>query len=398
MPPKPTTTDPATPDSEPSADDLFRDKPSPLARFRTFPKKPFSVTDFTSGGAWCELQHYYTLTRLPGGRKTRTVAMKGGSKVHKELEDEVHTTVRVDIVSKEDIFGLKLWNVIQGLRTLRDTGLTREMEVWGMVQGHLVTGVIDSLSHHCPNEEFEKEVLSSQGSRVAAGEDRTTVYLSDVKTRGTKRPPSGAAMLRPTKIQLFMYHRLLSDMIAGRLDFARVLRRLDMDADEPFSDEFLAQIGGLHDEVFYDASPDASSSPSREGSAAVDDDDPAAPDLIKYRCIRSLLGLLASELQLTFPRGEASLGRLVSVDYRFRGDGGVIGTNTFPVDDEALRLLLEADMQWWRGERAPRGVDIEESFKCGWCEFAGECGWRAGMEEERVRRARAKIAAKGGIR
>ena len=64
-----------------------------------------------------------------------------------------------------DIFGLKLWDVIQGLRTLRDTGLTREMEVWGVVDGHLVSGIIDSLSYSCPNAEFEEEILSSQGSR-----------------------------------------------------------------------------------------------------------------------------------------------------------------------------------------------------------------------------------------
>lgn len=356
-----------------------------------FPKKPFSVTDLTSGGAWCELQYYYTLTRLPLGKKTRTAVMKAGSKVHKKLENEVHTTVKVDVVSKEDIFGLKLWNVIQGLRTLRDTGLTREMEVWGMVDGHLVTGVIDSLSYTCPNTKFE-ELLSSQksheGGKAEPAKKARTIYLSDVKTRGVKKPPTDAVMLRPTKVQLFLYHRFLSEMIAGKLDFFRVFRRLDIDADEPFSDEFIAQVGSLHDDVFYDAGADASQASSDQDST---------PDLIKYKCLRELLELLKEELRLTFSDGTASLGQLVSVDYRYREDGSIIGTNTFPVDDEALTLHLESDMEWWKGERKPRGVDIEEAFKCRMCEFAGECEWREQMEAEMLRKAREKIAAAGGI-
>lgn len=383
---------PQEPADKRKADPGTRDDRSLLQRFRTYPRKPFSVSDFTSGGAWCELQYYFTLTRLPGGKKTRTAAMKGGSKVHKKLEDEVHTTVRVEIETKEDVFGLKLWNVIQGLRTLRDTGLTREMEVWGMVDGNLVNGIIDSLSYSCPNEEFEEEILMSQGEGEGEGKRRDrTIYLSDIKTRGSKKPPSGAASLRPTKIQLFLYHRLLSEMIAGKLDFMAVLRRLDIAPDEPFSDAFLAQVGSLHDDVFYDAEPVES---QEQGDAESD----YPPGLVRYRTVRELLALLREELRLTFVEDGASLGRLVSVDYRYRVDGSIIGTNTFPVDDEALGLQLESDLEWWRGEREPRGVDIEDAFKCGYCEFAGECGWREGMERERVERARRKVEAAGGYR
>ncbi|SPN98440.1 uncharacterized protein DNG_01484 [Cephalotrichum gorgonifer] len=383
-PPEPTTE--AT-DADPTL------RKSPLVRFRTFPRKPFAVTDFTSGGAWCELQYYYTLTRLPGGKKTKTAAMKGGTKVHKKLEKEVHTMVRVHVDTKADMFALKLWNVIQGLRTLRDTGLTREMEVWGMVDGHLVTGVIDGLSYSCPDVKFEEEVLSaSQEAREESGakgeRKKRTIYLSDVKTRGSQNPPTGAASLRPTKIQLFLYHRLLSEMAEGTLDFFRVLRRLDIDPDETFSDDFITEMASLHDEVFYEADPNASQeSPT---------DSESAPDLVKYGTIRELLWLVKEELGLTFPEGRRSLGQLVSVDYRWREDGSVIGTNTFPVDDEALELQLKSDMQWWRGEREPRGVDIEDSFKCGYCEFAGDCEWRERMDEERLRKAREKVAAGGG--
>jgi hypothetical protein len=115
------------------------DNRSPLERFRTAPKKALSVTDLVSP-AWCELQYYYTLSIH--GRKIRTAAMKKGSVVHKELEDQIYTTVQVDITCKEEAWGLRIWNVIQGLKTLRETGQARELEVWGLVEGQIVNGVI----------------------------------------------------------------------------------------------------------------------------------------------------------------------------------------------------------------------------------------------------------------
>ena len=113
------------------AEDNAQEEPdtrSPLERFRRPPKKPLSVTDLISP-AWCELQYYYTLSKH--GKKKRTPAMKQGTKIHKALEDEVHRMEPVTILTKEDGWGLRIWNVIQGLRTLKETGCTRELEIWG---------------------------------------------------------------------------------------------------------------------------------------------------------------------------------------------------------------------------------------------------------------------------
>ena len=376
-------------------------------------------------GAWCELQHEYTLT-MHRGRKTRTAAMKAGTRLHQTLEDEVHTTVKVQIAKKEDAFGLKLWNIIQGLRTLRDAGLTREMEVWGFVDGHVVNGLIDGLSYGHPDPEFEEEYRASQESSQEAqapssGQSRITtffatgnkaepkpdtpshpkVYLTDVKTRGTSTMPTGAAV-RPTKIQLFLYHRFLSEMADGKLDYLHVIRRYGLDPDEPFSDEFLAEIGSLHDELFYgspSSSPQTIVSPPRDTSSP--------PDLVKYHSLRSLLSLLKEEFRITFPMGAASVGTCVAVDYRLRPrytDEGVIddeeigrsiGQNIIPVHAPALDSYLDRYMQWWRGERAAKGVDIEEAaLKCRSCEFREICTWRKEQDEERLRAAKEKLQAK----
>ncbi|KAI0161946.1 exonuclease V [Hypoxylon sp. FL1284] len=391
-----------------------KDSRSPLQRFRSFPRKPLTVSDLASG-AWCELQYWYTLTRLPGGRKTRTAAMRGGTRVHQTLEDEVHTTIQVSIATKEEAFALRLWNAIQGLRTLRDTGMTRELEVWGVVEGQIMNGIIDQVSHKSPNAAFEQELNLSQlvqGAPASSANQQASIadylephgrafYLTDVKTRGSVRLPTGAA-LRPARVQLFLYHRLLGDMASGTVDFAAILDRYGVRSDALFSDAFMAQVGNLHDEIFYDADSDfrpSSSTPSSTSATRGTADAPdtmlsqsskmaSPPDLIKYRSIAHILPLLQSELRETFPRGPRSLGSLLAVQYRHRDDGRILGSNTFPNDPGALDGYLKSNLQWWRGERDADGVSIEETYKCRPCEFAEGCQWRQDKEAEFLQKKR----------
>ncbi|KAK6957223.1 hypothetical protein Daesc_000005 [Daldinia eschscholtzii] len=368
---------------------------------------PLTVSDLSSG-AWCELQYWYTLTLLPGGRKTRTAAMRGGTRVHQTLEDQVHTTVEVSIATKEEAFALRMWNVIQGLRTLRDTGMTRELEVWGIIEGQVVNGIIDEVSHESPNAAFEQELSqleSPNGFATSDSNQQTSIldflrpppkkiYLTDVKTRGSDRLPTGAA-LRPARVQLFLYHRLLGEMASGVVDFTAILDRYGLTADALFSDTFMAQVGDLHDEVFYDADSDAggASSPgSTRGGCNSDWSDSSSnklpQDLIKYRSISQMLPLLQSELRETFPQGAATLGELLAVQYRHRDDGRILGNNAFPNDPEALEGYLRENLKWWRGERDPDGVSIEETYKCRSCEFAERCQWRKDKEVEFLRKKR----------
>ncbi|KAK0636488.1 exonuclease V [Bombardia bombarda] len=396
----------------------------PIIRFRTFPRKPFSVSDLIAG-SWCELQYYYTLTRLPGGRRTRTVAMKGGTKIHKKLEDEVHITVPIDTETGEDRFGVRIWNLIRGLRTLRDTGLTRELEVWGTVDGNLVNGVIDGLSYDNPDPELEEDVLITRGSQSSQSSQRNQkiteyfppggtpgdrpIFITDVKTRGSWNPPSKTAV-RVTIIQLFLYHRFLSEMASDKLDYIAIFGRYGLDPDAPFSDGFMAQIGDLYGEIFSDAESttettdsntadyaSAASSPSKIGPIFDDAATLGTPETLKYRTLRALLSLLKFEIQLTFPKGANSLGQIVAVEYRHRArseddptNGTVICVNTHFVEPEILDMYLKDDMQWWRGEREPRGVALEEAEKCQSCEFVADCEWRENLDQEFMRKAKQK--------
>ncbi|RYO94774.1 hypothetical protein DL766_000037 [Monosporascus sp. MC13-8B] len=382
------------------------DTRSPLERFRSFPKKPLTVTDLSSG-AWCELQYWYTLTRLPGGRKMRTAAMKGGTRVHQTLENQVHTTIQVNVTAKEEAFALRIWNFIQGLRTLRDTGMTRELEVWGMVHGEVANGVIDEVSYTCPNTAFEEELRDewSQGEATQNSKPRSSivdyfqphrkrVYLTDIKTRGSTRLPFGAA-LRPARVQLFLYHRLLSDMASGKVDYPAIIARYGLSPQARFSDAFMEQIGDLHDEVFFDADSEPEGLPSTPRSPRYGpvtgypgpSPDTFAhlappPDLLRYRSLEQLMPLVQSELEETFPQGADSIGELLAVQYRHREDGRIIGNNSFPNDPEALDGYLRRNLNWWRGGREAEGVPIEETYKCQSCEFAEICQWRKDREEE----------------
>ncbi|PVH82783.1 hypothetical protein DL98DRAFT_456350 [Cadophora sp. DSE1049] len=376
---------------------------SPIERFRTPPKKALSVTDLVSP-AWCELQYWYTLTKH--GRKRRTPAMKEGTRVHKVLEEQVYTTVRVEVQTREDAWGLRIWNVIQGLRTLRDTGQTRELEIWGTIDGLVVSGVIDELSYICPDTDLEESLQKPQEERPsdqstiadffkAAGakslEQATKskrrvqtkkVYLCDVKTRGGRSVPSASAF-KPTKIQLMLYHRLLSALAINTVDFSILASRFNLDATKVLSDEFITQVGSLNDEVFYDE-------PTEPGSqdSALNGSQDSMSTLLAHNTLNLLWSLMITEFQLTLPEGADSLGRILKAEYRSRDNGEVVGTKTLAMDDLELTTFISHEMEWWKGERQAEGVVVEEAFKCRSCDFADDCEWRIQKVEEAREKAR----------
>lgn len=340
--------------------------------------------------------------------------MKQGSRVHKELEEQVHTIVKVDIKTKEDGWGLRIWNVIQGLRTLRDTGLTRELEVWGIVDGLVVNGIIDELSFVCPDKDLEEslekptkdkpppdqptisEFLKAAGSftlesmRNKRRQESNKVYLCDIKTRSVRSLPAEVAF-RPTKMQLMLYHNLLSALARNIVDFSILTERYRLDPSKVFSDSFIAEVGSLNDGTFYDAF----STPASSGDSITNWSQDSMTTLLAHNTLSSLWSLMISEFQTTLPDGASSLGNVLKAEYRSRDAGEVVGSKTFAMDEQGLKAYVEKEMQWWRGEREAQGVAVEEAFKCRSCEFAEGCEWRLGKVEEakeKVRMTRKRTA------
>lgn len=335
--------------------------------------------------------------------------MKQGSAVHKTLEDQVHQTVAVDIQSKEDAWGLRIWNIMQGLKTLRETGMTREMEVWGVVDGLVINGIIDELSYFCPDRELEEEVTARTAhgttSKSAPPADQPSItnflkmndgqdfkngvirnlrslvkktskiYLTDVKTRGARSIPKGASF-RPTLMQMMLYHRLLSDLATDKVNTDVLFNRYGLDASASFSDAFIAQVGSLN-EVFYDAPL----GPADSQDLPVSSQD-SVELLLGHNSIRQLWSLMIQEFQRTMPAGVNSIGNVLKAEYRDQADGSLLGIKTFLYDADVMQTYLDDELSWWRGEREAQGVCIEEAYKCRICEFAEECTWRKAKIDE----------------
>lgn len=338
--------------------------------------------------------------------------MKAGTAVHKELEDQIYTTVEVKLTTKEDSLGLRIWNVIQGLRTLRETGQTRELEVWGQVEGYLVTGVIDEVSFICPDTELEDmKTKQEQAKNIVLEDDQTTladyfkinegstfedavrskrrsrsntkVYLCDVKTRGFSRLPNNVSF-RPTKMQLMLYHRLMSELVNNKFELRILAERYGLDVDGPFSDSFIAQIGSLNDApVGYDDQGWEMSPPTQDSMTM----------LLEHNSLSRLWGLMITEFQRTLRDGKDSVGSVLKAEYRTPDSGDIIGSKTFLMDEEALDIYLAHEMKWWKGEREAEGVVMEEAYKCKHCEFAPTCEWRLGKVEEAKEKSRASKRA-----
>lgn len=349
--------------------------------------------------------------------------MKRGSELHKKLEEQVHTTVPVDVQTKEDTWGLRIWNVIQGLRTLRATGMTRELEIWGAIDGNVINGIIDELSFNCTDPELEDALAKQERSgkvempadqmtisqffggntlerRVTSLESRVgmlesaaknqqkaqnrRVYLMDVKTRQSPRLPNATAM-RPTHMQLMLYRKLLSDMATDAVSPVVLFDRYKLDGARPFSDSLIAQLSSL-DFNF-------SSSQADDTEAVLDADSDTVAELLSHNSLRQLWSRMTSEFQKTMPLGAESISKVLKTEFRSSKDGNVIGVRTFPYRDETLGKYLLDVMGWWKGEREAKGVEVEEAFKCGMCEFAEDCSWRKDKVEIAVQSSREKAAA-----
>lgn len=353
--------------------------------------------------------------------------MKQGSSVHKVLEEQVHKEVKIDVQTREDMFGLRMWNVIQGLRTLRATGMTREMEVWGVLNGEVVNGIIDEINMECPDEAAEEAMLQREeaakdnahkskplesGQKTLAGflkdsqnanileehfrsaptsshhEAPRTFYLSDVKTRQSKSLPPDGSPSKPVYMQLMLYRRLFASLAANETPADKVFERYKLDAHAIFSDTFIAEISQLD---FSFSENEFSADECRLFESSQD----SVSELLAHNSLTSLWSLMIAEFARTIPipsppspNVRSSISKLVVAEYRSGGTGVLIGKKAFVHDDVVLDTYVNDEISWWRGERATKGVDIEDASKCRICEFAEGCSWRQEKFEEATKKAR----------
>lgn len=336
----------------------------------------------------------------------------------------------VTVFTKEDGWGLRVWNVIQGLRTLKETGRTRELEIWGLVDGQFVNGIVDELSYTMPDPKGEKtaaKVLPENQQSIeafltqhAGGNDiatamnsagklqsaststfeSKTLYLTDIKTRSSKSIPDTSSTL-PTQFQLFLYHHFIEQLALGRLPLQAIAQRYGLDVDATFSDQFIAEVGGLNEQYQDALSSQESSSGRREPDEFLASQD-SIDLLTSHNSLSSLWELMQSYYRQLFllrpsqaaPSSQEPKSRLspvLTATYLSNSTSELIGHKTFQFDQEMLDTYLKSGMQWWRGERPPKGVDLTEvNRKCRWCDFREECEWLQEHDLANLRKVREK--------
>jgi exonuclease V len=222
------------------------------------------------------------------------------------------------------------------------------------------------------------------------------LYLTDIKTRGSDQLPR-ASQMKQTEMQLMMYRRLLLELAANTVTPDIIFERYDVDPNTPFSDTFIASMGSID----FSSTPSSSMARSDETNDANDEfftpqssQPPQDPleEVLQHTTLTSLWAHMIAEFARTISvnLSSSNVSDLLTAEFRKSDTGRVIGTRSFEYDWKELEPYVKDVMKWWKGEREPRGVEIEEAVKCRFCEFAEGCEWRKGKVVEVLEKGRLK--------
>ncbi len=65
-----------------------------------------------------------------------------------------------------------------------------------------------------------------------------------------------------------------------------------------------------------------------------------------------------------------------AIEYILQSDTTWKHRKEFHRDEHHLEELLLKSEPYWLGTREPEGVDIEDAYKCQWCDYVEICTWR----------------------
>ncbi|KAK9324764.1 exonuclease V [Lipomyces orientalis] len=212
---------------------------------------------------------------------------------------------------------------------------------------------------------------------------RRKLRIADSKTRYIRQLPHDSQQ-RSTYYQLLIYHRLLTDLTNGIFDFGRMMTVLKLDADAELSDIFKSEI---QQNKYVTATL----------SAEILEDIQHRSD--EYRALLLSLRTLREvwdALRLKFSEFAGDMSENMSVVYYWQNDGQVFAGIDYTYKEEDLQEFVSSSLSYWRGERDPKGVDVEDAYKCRSCPYADQCLWRLEKIRESTERNRARFQQRYG--
>lgn len=315
-------------DSRESANIVIPIKKEDLLSSYKFSK--LSVTDILP--KFCEVRFYYYLTN---NIKENSPAAYRGSKIHERLERNVNGTVQQaihDTIPAHKILK-RLYSTIYLACTLLARSEVREFYVYDMYKGVALSGIIDLL-------------------QIRDGK----LVVTDTKTRSSPTLPRPQE-IQNAKLQVFLYHRMLSNLKNSLVDFDQWCRTCSADPEALLPD-FFQTLWGLY-------KPE-----STRNQPWLDSRIESAKNLNDIQKI-------ATALMSMFPE----LSNTVKVEYVCEtpeGDLKTIDILEYDVTgyEPVLTELLNSGFDFWKGKRLPLGVRIDELGKCNNCKWKYSCEWR----------------------
>ncbi|XP_063153422.1 exonuclease V isoform X2 [Candoia aspera] len=273
------------------------------------------VTDL-SAQVWCEQEMVYHREQ-PGQRlPEKKVVLNTGKSIHLARELQDHDLVKVRTTSREDKWAIKLLNLLQTIADLQEGRCARECPVFGVLDDVFLVGIVDQLNY------------------TAKGE----LQLNELKTRERAYLPV-PAQKRKDRFQVFLYKYLFDAMVQGSLTQDNFIHHLHLKPKQPLGPEIQEHAQKIGFTVC---------------------------------CFQDLLELMV--LNLTHSDIPA-IDRL-QIEYVHQQTDTLLGTEVITYDHDELMAMSHYFLTYWKGQRDPKGVDIEDTWKCCHCAFVDTCDWR----------------------
>ena len=248
----------------------------------------------------------------------------------------VHDVVKVKVESSEDIWAIKVLNLISSVQGfLNGVILAREIPIFGAPFGEdiFIVGLIDELR-------FDPQTY--------------TIDLQELKTRKHKSPPSRSQQGQH-RLQVMLYKKLFDDLVKGQVSKETVAKHLKLNLTKEFGEDISRQIDG---------------------------------NLLICKNLNELMDVLFQKMQCLTCISQ------IGIEYVHQESKETICHHTLDFSESELESMVKDYYKFWRGGRESKGVDIEDAWKCQMCDFASVCEWRQRKADEYSKR---NFAKKGAI-